>query len=152
MSSASAVETGGQLGSAQSTAGSGSTLGKVKGFSPNLRQLYGSNLEKRVANDATVSADYSDGCGTDMGPKRQIYGFRRMLWWWLLLVLPGQYRPEHDHRRRRGQQRIPDLPLARSGNIRGGTTPASCERSMALPMRIWLRSYSNCLPQSKQTT
>src|ERR1035437_7416998 len=33
-----------------------------------------------------------------------------------------------------------------------GTTQASCEWSIGFPMRISFMSYSNCLPQSRQTT
>ncbi len=70
-------ETGGQLGLAQSTAGSSSTRGKVKGSARTCGNFMGPASKSGLQNDATVSADYSDGCGTDMGPKRQVYGFRR---------------------------------------------------------------------------
>ena len=33
-----------------------------------------------------------------------------------------------------------------------GTTAASCERSIGLPIFISVRSYANCLPQSRHTT
>ena len=33
-----------------------------------------------------------------------------------------------------------------------GTTAASCERSIGLPIFIAVTSYENCLPQSRHTT
>src|SRR5215831_8506460 len=33
-----------------------------------------------------------------------------------------------------------------------GTTAASCERSIGLPIFISVRSYANCLPQSRHAT
>ena len=42
--------------------------------------------------------------------------------------------------------------LFRGVGISGGTTPPSFDRSIAFPIFIWLTSYSNCFPQSRQTT
>ena len=72
---------GGQLGSGQSTDESGSTHGNVKGPARTCGNFMCPASKSGLQNDATISADCGDGRGIDMGPERQVYGFRHS-WWW----------------------------------------------------------------------